>query len=95
MIYLNIDENNYLLSIAKVGGGIEAEIDLTEYDLTGDRINAHKWENDTLIFDADKYAEIQAKKEAEQEQAQSTEPTEIEQLRADVDYIAIMTGIEL
>ena len=95
MIYLNIDENNYLLSIAKVGGGIEAEIDLTKYDLTGDRINAYKWENDTLIFDADKYAEIQAEKEAEQEQAQSTEPTEIEQLRADVDYIAIMTGIEL
>lgn len=95
MIYLNIDENNYLLSIATVGGGIEVEIDLTKYDLTGDRINAHKWENDTLIFDADKYAEIQAEKEAEQEQAQSTEPTEIEQLRADVDYIAIMTGIEL
>ena len=92
MIYLNIDENNYLLSIAKVGGGIEAEIDLAEYDLTGDRIRAHKWENDTLIFDADKYAEIQAEKEAEQEQEQ---PTEIEQLRADVDYIAVMTGVEL
>lgn len=95
MIYLNIDENNYLLSIATVGGGVEAKLDLAEYDLTGDRINAHKWENDTLIFDADKYAEIQAEKEAEQEQAQSTEPTEMEQLRADVDYIAIMTGIEL
>lgn len=63
MIYLNIDENNYLLSVARVGGGIEAEINLTEYDLAGDRIRAHKWENDTLIFDADKYAEIRAEKE--------------------------------
>lgn len=92
IIYLNVDENNYLLSVAKVGGGIEAEIDLENYDLNGDRIRAHKWENDTLIFDADKYAEIQAEKEAEEEQ---TQPTEMEQLRADVDYIAIMTGIEL
>ena len=64
MIYLNIDENNYLLSVATIGGGIEADIDLTEYDLTGDRINAHKWENDILIFDADKYAEIKADREA-------------------------------
>lgn len=67
MIYLNVDENNYLLSVATVGGGIEADIDLAEFDLTGDRIRAHKWENDTLIFDADRYAEIEAEKEAEQE----------------------------
>lgn len=66
IIYLNVDENNYLLSVAKVGGGIEAEIDLAEYDLTGDRIRAHKWENDTLIFDADRYAEIEAEKEEQQ-----------------------------
>lgn len=56
--FLNVDENNYLLSVASVGGGIQADIDLTEYDLTGDRINAYKWENDTLIFDAERYAEI-------------------------------------
>ena len=91
MIYLNIDKNNYLLSVATVGGGIEADIDLDKYDLTGDRIRAHKWENDTLIFDADKYTEIEAKNEAQQTKT----PTEIEQLRADVDYIAIMTGVEL
>lgn len=63
MIYLNIDENNYLLSVATIGGGIKADIDLTEYDLTGDRINAHKWENDTLIFDANKYADIKTDRE--------------------------------
>lgn len=63
MIFLNLDENNYLLSVASVGGGIEAELDLTEYDLTGDRINAYKWENGQLIFDADRYAEITKDKE--------------------------------
>jgi len=58
MIYLNLDENNYLLSVASVGGGFCVAFDLTDYDLSGDRIRAHKWENDTLIFDESKYAEI-------------------------------------
>jgi hypothetical protein len=68
--YLNIDENNYLLSIAKVGGGIEAEIDLESLDLSGNRIRAYKWENDTLIFDEVRYAEIVA----ETESVPDTEP---------------------
>ena len=62
MMHLNLDENKYLLSVAKVGHGIPADIDLAEYDLTGSRIRAHKWENDTLIFDADRLAEIEAEK---------------------------------
>ena len=74
MIYLNIDESNYLLSVATVGGGIEADIDLTKYDLTGDRIRAHKWENDTLIFDAERYAEIE--EENKQPKEVVTIPTE-------------------
>lgn len=93
MIYLNLDENNYLLSIATVGGGVAAEIDLDNYDLSGDRIRAHKWEDNTLIFDADRYAEIEAEKAVEEEAEK--QPTEMEQMRADIDYIAIMTGIEL
>lgn len=93
MFYLNLDENNYLLSVATVGGGIEAEIDLANYDLSGGRIRAYKWDNNTLIFDAEKFAEIEAEK-PNQEEAETT-PTEMEQLRADVDYIAVMTGVEL
>lgn len=58
--YLNLDDNNYLLSIATVGQGIKAEINLADYDLSGKRIRAHKWENSTLIFDADRFAEIEA-----------------------------------
>lgn len=56
--YLNLDENNYLLSIATIGEGVKAEINLDKFDLSGDRISAHKWENDTLLFDAERYAEI-------------------------------------
>lgn len=87
MVYLNLDENNYLLSVATMGGGIEAEINLADYDLSGNRIRAHKWENGALTFDADRYAEIQGEVE--------TTPTAMEQLRADIDYIAVMTGVEL
>lgn len=58
--YLNLDENNYLLSIATIGQRTAAEINLADYDLSGKRIRAHKWENDTLIFDADRLAEIEA-----------------------------------
>lgn len=72
MIYLTLDENNYLLSVANIGGGIETDIDLKNYDLTGNRINAHKWENDTLIFDAEKYAEIEAEKA--KKEAHGSEP---------------------
>jgi hypothetical protein len=71
MIYLNIDENNYLLSVATIGGGIEAEIDLAEYDLTGYRIRAHKWDGETLTFDPDRYAEIEAEN-GQREEAQTT-----------------------
>ena len=92
-VYLNIDNDGYLLSVAKIGGGIEAEIDLDKYDLSGDRINAHKWGNNTLTFDADKYAEIEAEKAAAE--TLQEQPTAFEQLRADIDYIAIMTGVEL
>ena len=72
MFYLNLDENNYLLSVATVGGGIKAEIDLTNYDLSGSRIRAYKWENDILTFDADRYAEIEAEKQAQQESETQT-----------------------
>ena len=74
MIYINIDENNYLLSVATIGGNIEAEIDLAEYDLSGNRIRAHKWNGETLTFDADRYAEIEA--ENEQPKEVETMPTE-------------------
>ena len=91
--YLSLDENNYLLSVATVGGGIEADIDLSNYDLSDNRILAHKWDGKSLVFDADRYAEIETEKEAQQ--SISNEPTETEQLRADIDYLAIMTGVEL
>lgn len=71
--YLNLDKNNYLLSVATVGGGIEADIDLASFDLTGNRIRAHKWDGENLVFDAERLAEIEAEKE---EQKPEQKPTE-------------------
>lgn len=58
MYYLNLDENNYLLSIASVGGGVKADINLSDYDFSGVRINAYKWENAMLTFDEDRFAAL-------------------------------------
>jgi hypothetical protein len=97
MIYLNLDENNYLLSVSTVGKENGAEVDLSAFDLSGQRIRAHKWENDTLIFDEKRWSELVAEHEAEAAaiMAETEQQTELEQLRADVDYLAEMTGIEL
>lgn len=97
MIFLNLDGNNYLLSVATVGKGISAEIDLSAFDLSGQRIRAHKWEKDALIFDEKRWAELVAENEAEAAAilTESEQPTELEQLRADVQRIAEVTGVEL
>ena len=72
MYFLNLDENNYLLSISDIGGGVEADIKLADYDFTGIRLNAYKWESDALVFDEERFnileAERIAQEEAEKEQ---------------------------
>lgn len=82
MIFLNLDENNYLLSIATVGGGVEVNIDLSEYDLSGDRILAHKWENGTLVFDEERYKEIEEEAREDLPNDDDKEPTAEEKLNA-------------
>lgn len=59
MYYLNLDENNYLLSIASVGGGVKADINLSDYDFSGVRINAYKWVDGVLKFDKDRFATLE------------------------------------
>lgn len=70
--YLGLDENNYLTYISTVGTGPYIE-SIDGYDFSGYRLQAHKWDGETLTFDPARYAEL-AQHEA-QEQAQ-------EQIRA-------------
>lgn len=75
--YLNLDEKNYILSIAEIGEGVEAELNLTDYDLSGYRIRAHKWDGKALVFDADRYAEIEAEKAEQEKQETPTGETSV------------------
>lgn len=81
MYKLNLDKDNYLLSVATVGGGIEADIDLSEYDLTGNRIRAHKWDGENLVFDAERLAEIEAEEQKPEEIPEET-PSVYDELAA-------------
>lgn len=67
MYYLNLDEDNYLLSIAEVGGGIKADINLTDYDFSGVRINAYKWENNSLTFDEERFETLEEERIKQEE----------------------------
>ena len=50
---------------------------------------------DTLVPYTAMTVTVMMEKEVPEAPVVETEPTEVEQLRADVDYIAIMTGVEL
>ena len=67
MYYLNLDENNYLLSISEIGGGIEADIELADYDFSDVRLNAYKWEGGKLMFDAERFNILEAERLAQEE----------------------------
>lgn len=83
MYYLNLDKENYLLSVNKVDNGdTAADIDLGDYDLAGIRINAHKWDNGTLVFDEARFEQLKAEeseKEAQREPTQAERIAELEE----------------
>ena len=97
MYKLNLDPEGYLLSISYEPGGVEAgepAIDtLAGLDLEGNRISAHRWDGEKLILDKEKLAAIDAEKDKREEI--ENRPSFQEQIRADVDYIAAMTGVNL
>lgn len=64
-IYLNLDDNGYLLStFSLIQSGDDVEVSapyinsLDGLDLSGDRIMAYHWNGEELVFDEDKYADI-------------------------------------
>ncbi len=86
MKYLNLDENGYLLSIGETSGGIEADIDLSDYDFTESRINAYRYVNGELMFDNEKYAQIEAES-VTGEPTQRTAEQRIAQLEAALELL--------
>ena len=83
MYYLNLDEENYVLSVNEVDNGdTAADIDIEDYDLSGIRINAHRWENGVLMFDEARFEQLKAEeieKEAQREHTQAERIAELEE----------------
>lgn len=86
MYYLNLDENNYLLSVSSVGVGISIE-SLDGYDLSGSRINAYRWNGQTLELDEERLAEIEQENTVENVHV----VTQADRIEAQVFYTAMMT----
>lgn len=82
--YLNLDSEGWLLSVSTIGSGTYIT-SLDEFDLSGYRISAHRWNGTTLVFDEEKYAEL------EEEYTVQPQPTALDRLSAQVYYTAMMT----
>ena len=77
---LNLDTNNYVLSIAHTPND-NIELDLSEYDLT--HLNAYKLVDGALVLDEDKLAEMLA---AEKKAVNDVEITRLKAEIAATDY---------
>lgn len=82
--YLNLDEDGYLLSISTVGEGISIA-SLDGLDLSGERINAYRWDGEKLTFDEERWASVSGHAE------EPETPTQADRIEAQVYYTAMMT----
>lgn len=89
MFYLNLDDNGYLLSISKIKTNVPSVESLDGLDLSGYRINAHRWTGSELVFDEERYAEIETEIQAAAEAASA--PTQLDRIEAQATYTAMMT----
>lgn len=77
----------YVLSIYQSDND-EIELDLSLYDLSGSRINAYIFRDNSLEFDEERYADIIAE---QQEEEKKRELTWQEKTEAQIFYTAMMT----
>lgn len=88
MVYLNLDDDGYLLSVSKTKTSGPRVKSLGDADLSGYRIGAYKWDGETLVFNEDKLAEIEA---AESVASEYQEPSQLDRIEAQVVYTAMIT----
>ena len=65
--YLNLDPDGYVLSVSKTNTGGPVVKKLDGLDLSGRRIEAHRWDGKKLILDEEKLAQIEAEDTPEPE----------------------------
>jgi len=87
------DADGYVQIIRHTGTKLDfAELDLSKYDLTEDRMHAYKLGRNELIWDEAKYQEILNEK---QKEADLKEIADLEQKLKDTDYIIARWGEEI
>lgn len=87
---LNLDKNNYVLSIANTTND-NIELDLSTIDLN--YLNAYQYLDGELVLDETKKAElVEEEKKREEEEKK---PTQLETIEAQVLYTALMTDTML
>ena len=76
LYFLNLDENGYLLSIYEKTEGEGPYLEsLDGYDFSGNRLSAYKWDGETLVFDAARYAALQSDAEIREKLMQAAKLT--------------------
>ena len=60
MLYLKLDKDGYLLSVSRKPTAGPAVESLEDFDLSGHRIEAHRWDGEQLVLDEDKLATLEA-----------------------------------
>lgn len=85
MKYYVTTANGYVLTIVHTGTKKDyVELNLDDYDLSGDRLHAYKLGKNQLIFDEKEYQRILSEKQIKQNQA---EITELQAKLTETDYI--------
>lgn len=94
-IYLNLDGDGWLLSLyeaespepdAPANTRRPCIASIGALDVSGDRILAHRWNGEALVFDDARWAEIQAMRDAERPEAAWED-----RIEAQLCYTAMMT----
>ena len=87
---LNLNENNYILSISHTSHD-NVEMDLSDINLS--YLRAYQYLNGKLILNENKKAELIEEEKKRKEEAKK--PTQLETIEAQVMYTALMTDTML
>ena len=95
---IQLDKDNYITGYATVGGfvdGIEVSEEVIN-SLEDEKIGSYKYVNGEVVFDAEHFENRQAEIAKEEQEAISDSlDLRVEQLQAQVEYISILTGVDL
>ena len=85
-LYVNLDKDGYVLSVCSNELEGMPSIDSGDYDFSGCRLSAYRWNGKALVLDEDRLAELE---QEEQEQEKETEIWELTRLLRESDSVVL------